>query len=158
MHPKEKENTEFFCIKYNNLQQTWKEETLTQNIWFFSEVYPPKKSLFIQKSSILASHVWVLGVSSWKIFVVASWGTGTCQNLDTDARQFEIWEFENFQTREFEIWPNLIFLCWQSFELFFWLSQNFRYFSGSDKFPAIFWGLQIFVSHNWILWMKNTQY
>ena len=40
----------------------------------------------------------------------------------------------------FEIWPNPIFLGWQFFKLFFWVSQNFRYFFGSDKFPAIFFG------------------
>ena len=58
----------------------------------------------------------------------------------------------------FEIWPNPIFLGWQIFELFFWVSQNYRYFLGSDKFPAIFLGLPIFVSHTWMLWTKNTQY
>ena len=48
---------------------------------------------------------------------------------------------------KFEIWPNPIFLGWQIFQLFFWVSQNFRYFFGSDKFPAIFLGLPIFVTH-----------
>ena len=38
----------------------------------------------------------------------------------------------------FEIWPNPIFLGWQIFQLFFWVSQNSRYFFGSDNFPAIF--------------------
>ena len=47
----------------------------------------------------------------------------------------------------FEIWPNPIFLGWQIFQLFFWVSQNLRYFFGSDKFPSYFLGLPIFVSH-----------
>ena len=42
----------------------------------------------------------------------------------------------------FEIWPNLIFLGWQIFQLFFWVLQNFRYFLRSDKFPALFWVFQ----------------
>ena len=63
---------------------------------------------------------------------------GTCQNFDRDARPIFL---------GFEIWPNPIFLGWQIFQLFFWVSQNFRYFFGSDKFPTIFLGLPIFVSH-----------
>ena len=42
----------------------------------------------------------------------------------------------------FEIWPNPIFLAGQIFQLFFKVSQNFCYFYGSDKFPAIFWVFQ----------------
>ena len=38
----------------------------------------------------------------------------------------------------FEIWS--FFLCWQIFYLFVSVSQNFRYYFGSDKFSAIFFG------------------
>ena len=38
----------------------------------------------------------------------------------------------------FETLSNLIFLGWQIFELFLGVSQNFRYFFRSGKFPAIF--------------------
>ena len=63
---------------------------------------------------------------------------GTCQNFDRDARP--------------------IFFGLKSGQiLFFWVGKIFSYFSGfckisaifweSDKFPATFLGLQIFVSH-----------
>ena len=38
------------------------------------------------------------------------------------------------------------------------LANFWAIFYGSDKFPAVFLGLPIFISHTWILWMKNTQY
>lgn len=46
----------------------------------------------------------------------------------------------------FDIWPKPIFLCRQILELFFFVSQNFRYSFGSDKFLAIFGGFPIFLS------------
>ena len=39
----------------------------------------------------------------------------------------------------FEIWPNPLILCWKILKLFLGVSQNFCYFWGSGKFPAIFW-------------------
>ena len=63
---------------------------------------------------------------------------GTCQNVDRDAR------------------PIFLGLKFGQM-LFFWVGNFFSYFSGfrkisailfgSDKFPAIFLGLPIFVSH-----------
>ena len=41
-----------------------------------------------------------------------------------------------------EIWPNPIFQCWLMFELLLWISQNFRYILGPDKFPVVFWVFQ----------------
>ena len=41
-----------------------------------------------------------------------------------------------------EIWPNPIFQCWLTFELLLWISQNFRYILGPDKFPVVFWVFQ----------------
>ena len=60
---------------------------------------------------------------------------------------FGVW---NLAKSYFSGLPNFlaIFLGFAKFPLFF----------GSDKLPAIFLGLPIFVSHTWILWMKNTQY
>lgn len=43
----------------------------------------------------------------------------------------------------FETLSNLIFLGWQIFELFLGVSQNFRYFFRSGKFPAIFFEFSI---------------
>ena len=64
---------------------------------------------------------------------------GTCQNFDRDARP--------------------IFLGLKFFQiLFFWVSQNFRYFFWVWQISSYFLGLPILVSHTWILWMKNTQY
>ena len=50
--------------------------------------------------------------------------------------------------------------------LFFWVGKCFSYFSefckisaiflGLTNFQLFFFGLPIFVSHTWILWMKNT--
>ena len=65
-------------------------------------------------------------------------GGGTCQNFDRDAH------------------PIFLGLKFDQI-LFFWVGQFFSYFSGFRKisavflglnnFPAIFWGLPIFVSH-----------
>ena len=41
-----------------------------------------------------------------------------------------------------EIWPNPVFQCWLMFELLLWISQNFRYILGPDKFPFVFWVFQ----------------
>ena len=51
----------------------------------------------------------------------------------------------------FKIWSNSIFVFCQIFDLFFWVSQIFRYFFGFHIFPAIFLGLPIFVWHTRIL-------
>ena len=63
---------------------------------------------------------------------------GTCQNFDRDARPIFL---------GLKFGQNLFFWVGKFFWLFFWVSQNFRYCFGSDKFPAIFLGLPIFVSH-----------
>ena len=62
----------------------------------------------------------------------------------------------------------LIFWVWNLAKSYFSRLANFSamflgftkfpLFFGSDKIPAIFVGLPIFVSQNWILWMENTQY
>ena len=75
-----------------------------------------------------------------------SQGGGTCQNFDRDAR------------------PIFLGLKFGQI-LFFWVGKFFSYFSGfckistiffgSDKFPAIFLGLPIFVSHTRILCMRT---
>ena len=62
---------------------------------------------------------------------------GTCQNLDRDARPtFWVWNLAKFYFSELEI-----------LQLFFWVSQNFRYFLGSDKFPAIFGSSNFCITH-----------
>ena len=47
----------------------------------------------------------------------------------------------------FEILPNPIFLGWQIFRYFSGFRKISDIFLGVDKFPAIFFGLPIFVSH-----------
>ena len=75
-------------------------------------------------------------------------GGGTCQNFDRDARPiFWVW---NFAKSYFSGLANFLAI--------FLGFANFRYFFVSDKFPAIFGGLPIFVPHTWILCMKNTQH
>ena len=65
-------------------------------------------------------------------------GGGTCQNFDRDAR------------------PIFLGLKFGQI-LFFWVGIIFlSIFLGFAKLPAIFLGLPIFISHTWILWMKNT--
>ena len=63
---------------------------------------------------------------------------GTCQNFDRDARPIFF---------RFEIWPNPIFLGWQIFQLFFWVSQNFRYFLGLTNFQLFFGSSYFCITH-----------
>ena len=47
----------------------------------------------------------------------------------------------------FEIWPNPIFLGWQIFWLFFWVSQNFLYFLGLTNLQLFFGSSNFCITH-----------
>ena len=105
-----------------NLQKCW-----THKIAFkiISEML--KQPNFFQSQS-KGSTCKVLPFSNFWFKLYDKFCSPPCRNFDRDAR------------------PIFLGLKFGQI-LFFWVGKFFSYFSGSNKFPAIFFNLPIFVSH-----------
>ena len=103
--------------------------------------------------------MWWRPTFLWQTGAIQPQGAGAYVKILTGMLVLFFWVW-NLAKSYFSGLANFLAFFWvlQNFQLFFWVWQISSYFFGSDKFPAIFLGLPIFVSYIWILCMKNTKY